>query len=340
MKKILSGKYYVRPGSVEDIPLIHELRVKQSLHYRGTPGFSLGLLTNEYQGPGFDPEKNLHLVLNQKNKLVAYIEFWDDEDPPVHPFFRFSVDPDFENQGLENYLLEWGEKNALQVLDRVDPELRIAMWSVSFHNVESSRKAMEAAGMKQIRHSFRMRIEMDDPPPEPIWPEGVILKPYDPEKDAFAVYQVDDEVFQDHFGYVKELEEEAYGKFLHYMTGSDAYDPTLWFLAMDEEEIAGICLCRKYGDEGQDTGHISVLGVRRPWRRKGIALALLQHALGEFYRRGKSKVDLGVDADSLTGATDLYLKAGMYVLRQNDLYEKELRPGKDVSVTSLESSEA
>jgi ribosomal protein S18 acetylase RimI-like enzyme len=108
---------------------------------------------------------------------------------------------------------------------------------------------------------------------------------------------------------------------------------------MDGEEIAGICISRKYGDEGMDTGHVSVLGVKRPWRRKGLGLALLQHAFGEFFRRGKYKVELGVDAQSLTGATDLYIKAGMYVLRQRDMYEKELRPGIDVSVTSLESSE-
>ena len=66
---------------------------------------------------------------------------------------------------------------------------------------------------------------------------------------------------------------------------------------------------------------------------------MLQHAFGEYYKRGITKVDLGVDAESLTGATDLYKKAGMFVLRQYDMYEKELRPGKGVSVTGLETSE-
>ncbi len=324
---------------MEDVPIIHQLEEKKSLHYHGTPGYSLALLTNEYQAPGFDPEKNFHLVFDQENKLIAYAELRDDANPPVHPYVWFSVDPDFEDQGLEDYLIDWGEKRSLQVLDRVDSDLRVAMRSHSYHVVESSKKAKENAEMKQIRHSFRMMIEMDEPPPEPDWPDGITLQAYDPEKDAYAVYQVDEEVFQDHFGYVKEPEEEAFEKFMHFMTGAETYDPSLWVLAMDGEEIAGICLCRKYGDEDQDTGHISVLGVRRPWRRKGIALALLQHAFGEFYRRGKRKVDLGVDAESLTGATDLYIQAGMFVLRQFDLYEKELRPGKDVSVTTLLSSD-
>ncbi len=123
---------------------------------------------------------------------------------------------------------------------------------------------------------------------------------------------------------------------MHHFSADDSYDPSLWFLAAAGDEIVGICLCRGYGPEERDAGFISSLGVKRPWRRQGIALALLQHAFGEYYRRGIYKVDLGVDAESLTGATELYLKAGMFVLRQYDMYEKELRPGREISVTSLE----
>ena len=63
---------------------------------------------------------------------------------------------------------------------------------------------------------------------------------------------------------------------------------------------------------------------------------MLLHSFGEFYRRGKRKVALGVDADSLTGALRLYEKAGMRVLRQFDMYEKEIRPGKEISVLTLD----
>ena len=81
---------------------------------------------------------------------------------------------------------------------------------------------------------------------------------------------------------------------------------------------------------------IDELGVLRPWRRQGIALALLLHVFGEFYRRDRYKVGLGVDGQSLTGATRLYEKAGMYIFRQLDAYEKVLRPGQDLSTKALE----
>ena len=181
---------------------------------------------------------------------------------------------------------------------------------------------------------------MEGEPDTPVWPEGISLRPYNPDRDARAVYEADEEVFQDHFGFIKEDPEEGFEKFMHHMTGDDSYDPSLWFLAVDEkDEIVAICLCRRYGAEDRDAGYVSSLGVKRPWRRQGIAQALLLEAFSEYYKRGKTKVDLGVDAKSLTGATDLYRKAGMFVLRQFDLYEKELRPGKDLSVNTLEPSE-
>jgi mycothiol synthase len=77
------------------------------------------------------------------------------------------------------------------------------------------------------------------------------------------------------------------------------------------------------------------LGVLRPWRGKGIGLSLLHQAFGEFHRRGRYKVGLNVDGDSLTGATDLYEKAGMHVFRQHDAYQKVLRPGEELSTQTL-----
>ena len=82
-------------------------------------------------------------------------------------------------------------------------------------------------------------------------------------------------------------------------------------------------------------GWVATLGVPRPWRKRGIGLALLRHSFNEFYRRGKRKVGLGVDAQSLTGALRLYESAGMHVHQTFDQYEKELRPGVEISTQSL-----
>jgi ribosomal protein S18 acetylase RimI-like enzyme len=75
---------------------------------------------------------------------------------------------------------------------------------------------------------------------------------------------------------------------------------------------------------------VNALGVRRPWRKHGLGLALLTHSFGEFFRRGEQIVGLGVDAENQTGATRLYQRAGMQVASEYVVYLKELRPGRDI----------
>ena len=108
-----------------------------------------------------------------------------------------------------------------------------------------------------------------------------------------------------------------------------------YWITMDGEEIAGLNYCRPHFHADQELGWVASLGVRRPWRKRGLGLALLRHSFHEFYRRGKRKVGLGVDAENLTGALRLYEKAGMRVHQTHDRYEKEIRPGREFSVQSL-----
>src|SRR5258708_31781676 len=96
--------------------------------------------------------------------------------------------------------------------------------------------------------------------------------------------------------------------------------------------MAGISLCTYQ----LDSGWVDTLAVWRPWRRKGLGMALLQHSFSEFYRRGTHKVGLGVDSQNLTGATRLYKQAGMHVARENIAYEKELRAGVELSTQAIE----
>jgi ribosomal protein S18 acetylase RimI-like enzyme len=100
------------------------------------------------------------------------------------------------------------------------------------------------------------------------------------------------------------------------------FDPLLCFLALDGDEIAGVAYCTSH----RGGGWVNDLAVRRPWRRRGLALALLHHAFGEFRRRGCASVGLNVNAANPTGALELYRRAGMRVARELAQYQKELRP--------------
>ena len=114
------------------------------------------------------------------------------------------------------------------------------------------------------------------------------------------------------------------------ITHQESFDPSLWFLALEGDEIAGITLCKTLAGEGW----VDVVGVRRPWRNRGLGLALLRHAFTEYHRRGTHKVGLSVDAESITGAPRLYGRAGMRVRESYIIHLKELRPGVDLGVRS------
>jgi ribosomal protein S18 acetylase RimI-like enzyme len=181
-----------------------------------------------------------------------------------------------------------------------------------------------------------MVIDLEEMPPRPFWSDGITVRTMQGLEEARDVIWAIEEAFRDHWGYVEQPFETEYQRWLHFIKNDEQYDPTLWFLAVEGDKIVGISCCKAKTNEDPDMAWVSTLGVRKPWRRKGIALALLHHTFREFYRRGKRRVGLGVDGFSLTGATRLYEKAGMKSVRQFAVFEKEIRSGRDIVRRSLD----
>jgi mycothiol synthase len=289
-------------------------------------------IRHEWETPGVDPAQDIRLVLAPNGDLAGYIEVWTNAVPPARPELWARIDPGYQNLGIATWLMQWAEGRALEALPRVPDELRFVNRVGVYRQDEKARKLFENMGYQHIRSLYHMLIEMDAPVPEPQFPAGITVRTYNPEADAEAVYRADTEAFRDHFGFV-EKPFETWKR--HWETGN--VDPTLMFIAMDGSsgEIAGLNLCRPISYYDSERGWVGEIGVRRPWRKRGLGLALLRHSFNEFYRRGKRKVGLGVDAQNLTGALRLYESAGMHVDQAYDYYEKELRAGTEISVESL-----
>lgn len=327
----------LRPPTTDDQQSILEVIHACSRKMTASEEMTLEDLISDWQSPGFDPQADLRVVTSLEGGILGYIEVWIIDSTPFHPRLWARVHPDYEGQGIGTALMDWGEIRAQEAIDRVPKDARVSIYSGTVSTYQPAKDLLEGLNMTMIRHSFRMHIELEQLPPEPLWADGIILKPFDGSDEQLkAIYLADDEAFQDHFGYVEEPFEAGYERFKHAMVEDDAFDPELFFIAMDGMEIAGVSLCRSCAWDDKDVGWIRSLGVRRPWRKRGIGLALLIHTFRSFWDRGKTKIALGVDAESLTGALRLYEKAGMHVQRQFDLYEKELRPGKELSKITLE----
>jgi mycothiol synthase len=182
------------------------------------------------------------------------------------------------------------------------------------------RQVYDAAGWRPIRYSFQMRIELDgEEVPEPVWPDG--LEPRNVrEGEEERVYEAHMDSFADHWDFRR----QSFDDWARYTTDSHRFDPSLWWLVDDGDELAAVSLNAWHFSGDRTFGWVHVLGVRPPWRRRGLATALLHHSFRDFEQRGATRVGLGVDGENTTGAVRLYEQVGMHQVRRNDTYEKNL----------------
>ncbi len=324
MASTLPPGFLVRHPTMDDLDAVTKLTNAGEIADFGTPETTIELVRTRWQAPGVDLAADNWLVISPEGHVVGYAGISDNEHARVLANIR--VHAEYQSQGIATVLLQRVEGRARQHVPSAPPGARVTLNTWTSSRNAAIKQLLEQSGYILVRHSWDMEIEMHEAPPVPQWPEGVTVRTFVLCLER-AVFETDDEAFQDHWGYMPGKFEE----WQYWTIKRENFDPTLWFLAFDGNEMAGISLCTyERGD-----GWVETLAVRRPWRRKGLGIALLFHSFGEFYRRGTHKVGLGVDSQNLTGATRLYERAGMHVARQYDTYQKELRPGVELSTQAI-----
>ncbi len=313
-----------------------------NLAYQDAVGVSMMKLSDlreDMETPGFDMSRDTRILVASNGEVAGYFEVWDLSEPHVRITTWGQIHPQHRANGAGAALLEWAKGRGAQALKLAPPEAKVAMQGYALHADPAMGASYQASGFALARHSLRMVIELDAPPAEPEWPQGIWLRTYDPQEGLPEVLRAVRESFRDHYGYVESPFEQELERWEHRKLKSPDFDPSLWFIAMDESEIAGISLCDPQVYDDPEMGWVGTLGVRRPWRRRGLGMALLLHPFGEFYRRGVRMVGLGVDASNLTGALRLYQRAGMRsdASRQYDMYEHVLREGMELFTVAVEA---
>jgi len=279
-------------------------------------------LANEWKNDGFNVERDVFVVETHNGRVVASEEFYSEQD---HSKLKADgcVHPEFRGLGIGTFLLEKVNERAKAEMKLAEPDLRVCIQSFFNNKDETAHALLRTEGYSPIRYYWRMETKLQEASPAVTFPAGIELRPLIKEEHAIAVWQANNEAFRDHWG----SHERTYEDWSHGIFGNPNFDPTLWMIAWDGDQVAGFSQNRFR----KGIGWVGTLGVRRPWRKKGVGLALLQHSFGEFYKRGTKTIGLGVDAQNPTGATRLYQKAGMYAASEFVTYEKELRPGRELA---------
>jgi len=326
----------IRPARISDLEKAVEMFNICSNHRVGENEVSVPDVRSEWLLPEFDLESATRIVLTPDEEVIGYVEVWDIDQMPVRIWVWGRVHPAFEGRGIGTRLMNWAENRARQALRRVPADIQVVMESGSESTYEPALDLLRDRGMRHIRSFYTMEIEFDQHPPEPQLPVDLEIRSMNNINELAAVVRAVSDAFRDHWGYVHQPFEQEYERWLHFLENDTEFDPVNWHLAMDGDEIAGVSLCKAKSRSNPNMAWVSTLGVRRPWRRKGVGLALLHYSFGEFYKQGKTGVGLGVDASSLTGATKLYRKAGMKPVKEFNTMAKVLRPGRNVTTQSVE----
>ena len=279
-------------------------------------------LKQGWQAPAFSLEKDSFVIKTTDGRIVGY-----DEITNSYAYAVLRMDgnahPEYKGRGIGTTLLRAVEKRALEIMALAEPDVRVTIITTINKNDLDSVALHQNEGYQPIQYHWRMQIVLNDPPSNPTLPEGIELRPFLKEKHDLAVWQAQNEAFRDHPGsHEWTLEDWRRERF-----EDPKFDPTLWAVAWDGEQVAGFSVNRYR----MGIGWIRTLGVRPPWRKRGLGEALLLHSFGEYYRRDMRTIGLGVNAHNPMGATRLYQKVGMQPASEHVTYEKELRPGRDLN---------
>jgi ribosomal protein S18 acetylase RimI-like enzyme len=265
-------------------------------------------------------------------EVVAYTRlWWDVEDSGLRRYlFALNVHPDWRRPELERGLMRWCERRAGEIARGLDHDggSVLQAWVMDRDRQTTRLAALEAEGYQAVRYGFLMTRDLAEPIDEPPLPDGLEVRPVTPEHYR-PIHNALDEAFRDHWGHRPATEEDFQG-----FISSPTFDASLWQVAWSpavdgrEAEVAGMVLNFIPHDENQafnlKRGWPDPIAVRRPWRRKGLARALIMRSLKLLKAQGMTEAALGVDSQNPNGALQLYESCGFRQFRRSVTFRKNL----------------
>ncbi len=236
----------------------------------------------------------------------------------LRAFLQGGVHPAWRGRGIGRAVLAWLEGRGRQKLVESGKELPARLAVFVDEHARDNRRLYAAAGFSPIRWYTEMRRDLSEPLPE-VDLGGVRIEPWRPDLDE-AVRLAHNDAFADHWGSEPRTPQDwQHGP--HFV-------PEWSFVALAGDEVVGYTLSGRYEDDfpvtGFPFGYSELLGVRREWRGRGIAVALLARAMAAFRADGMAYAMLGVDTANPSGAHGLYERLGYRAVHGEVLYSVEI----------------
>lgn len=235
-----------------------------------------------------------------------------------------SVDPEWRRRGIGTAMAAWNEARLLELADeqRHPGGSALTTW-IEEADVGATALA-RSRGYRQTRVGFHMvrpdMAEIDVPP----MPDGLEVRPITRD-DLPRVWDAMIEAFRDHHG-GHDGSEAAFQRW----ASDPIFDTDLTIIAFDGEEVAGGVQGWVDPEENEANGYLrgwtDPVFTRRPWRRRGLAYALLGRALAGVRDRGMTSAQLGVDSENPFQALTLYERHRFETVRTGSEWTRVVAP--------------
>ena len=273
-----------------------------------------------------DPYQDM-LFAEVNNEVIGYSRgFWRQEEngPRIYGSVGFLA-PAWRHKGIGASMFRWIE-NRMRVIaeSHTVKETSLLESFVTDGNIGLAA-LLEKNNYKPIRYMVDMvQPDLENIPDFPM-PDGLEVRPAMPEHHR-AIWDADTEAFRDHWGYAEPTEED----YQAWLGNKIIFQPQLWQIAWDinTNEIAG--QVRTFINTAENEkynrkrGYTEFISVRRPWRKRGLARALIVRSLRLQKEQGMTESALGADSENISGATRVYEDCGFQVTKRNTIYRKPL----------------
>lgn len=270
----------------------------------------------------FEAARNLFLV-EQDDELVGYAgcRWWEERDANfIHSHWIFAL-PEWRGRGIENELLRVVQERLRFLANEHSKDATNWLEMFTYESQMWMSGILLADGYEPARYSFDMVRENLENIPDAELPAGIETRPVKPE-DMRKVFDAADEAFADDWS--SALVED--GDFELWL--KDFWKPELWQIAWDGDQVVGHVLNYVSESEnkqyGRKRGYTEDIGVRKPWRRRGVAKALLVKSLKMFREMGYDSTALGVDTQNPNSALRLYESVGYKTVRTETFCRKRM----------------
>lgn len=263
-------------------------------------------------------------VVEISGEVVGYGRCWWRElqdDERIYYFFDRLL-PAWREKGIRRALMRLLQ-NRLRQIAAAHPQTGAKfLCSWGDEGETDWLRLLKEDGFEVVRYGFDMvRPSLDNIPTCPL-PDGIEVR-----RGTLAewrqIWEAAREAFRDHWG-MAEWPESSFAGESEYAT----FNPNLWQIAWAGDQVAGGVL--NYIDEvenkanGRQRGYTETIFVRRPWRKQGVAKALIARSFQILKDEGMTEAALGVDAENPTGALHLYRKMGFVEVKRGMTFHKSM----------------